>query len=547
MARSQIGVMTRSQIGVMAGIRGSLLAAICLLLVGCGVDDGVDTSSVLHRGLGTDPESLDPQRARSVQAADVLRDIGEGLLSYTRGGQLTPGAAESWEVSDDGLVYTFKIRPEARWSDGSPVSAENFVVGLRRLVDPSIAAFYASTVADIENAGAIIRGKAAVEKLGVTALDAKTLQIRLSRPVPYLLSLLTHPSTFPARPMAANTESGKRDRTLVSNGAYRLASWEPGSILRLQRNEHYWNDAATAVDAVHHHVITEEIAELNRYRAGELHTTGNVPPENFAATKEKFGDELRIAQYLGIYYFGFNLSRPPFKENPQLRQALSMAIDREVLVEKITGRGEAPAYSWVPPGTSNYEPPRLSYADLSQNERNTIAQSLYEQAGYSADNPAVIELRYNTSATQRRVVLAVQAMWREVLGVEVTLINEEFQVLLTNIRDAQVTEAFRGSWIGDYDDATTFLNLLAGDNPSNVSGYKSETYDSLMQRAATQVDAGRRRLFLEEAERVLLADHPVVPLYFYVSKHLVRPDVKGWEDNVLDYHYSQHLSLDAAH
>ena len=271
-----------------------------------------------------------------------------------------------------------------------------------------------------------------------------------------------------------------------------------------------------------------------------------MPPENFAATKELFGDELRVAQYLGIYYFGFNLSRPPFKDNPQLRQALSMAIDREILVERITGRGEAPAYSWVPPGTSNYGPPRLSYAELSQKERNTIARGLYERAGYNAEKPAVIELRYNTSATQQRVALAVQAMWREVLGVEATLINEEFQVLLTNIREAQITEVFRGSWIGDYNDATTFLNLFTGDNPSNVSGYQSKTYDSLMQRAAAQVDMGRRRLFLEEAERALLADHPVVPLYFYVSKHLVRPEVRGWDDNVLDYHYSQHLSLDAA-
>ncbi len=538
--------MARSQIGLMKRIRCSLLAAACLLLVGCGANDGADKRSVLNRGLATDPESLDPQRARSVQAADVLRDIGEGLLSYSADGQLVAGAAESWEISADGLVYTFTIRAAARWSDGKPVTAENFVAGLRRLVDPAIAAFYASTVIDIVNAGAIIAGRAAVETLGVAALDARTLQIRLSRPVPYLLSLLTHPSTFPARPATAVAESERRARTLVSNGAYRLMSWEPGSILRLQRNEHYWNDAATAIDAVHHHVITEETAELSRYRAGELHTTGNVPPENFAAIKQRYGDELRVAQYLGIYYFGFNLSRPPFKDSPALRQALSMAIDREILVKKITGRGEAPAYSWVPPGTSNYEPPRLSYANLSQNERNTIAQSLYEQAGYSADNPAVIELRYNTSATQRRIALAVQAMWREVLGVKVTLINEEFQVLLSNIREARITEAFRGSWIGDYNDATTFLNLLTVDNPSNVSGYTSDTFDALMQRAATQSDAGRRRLFLEEAERVLLADHPVIPLYFYVSKHLVRPEVKGWEDNVLDYHYSQHLSLDAA-
>jgi len=520
-----------------------LLVVGWLLVSGCSPRDVGDSQSLLHRGLTSDAESLDPQKARSVQAADVLRDIGEGLLGYTATGQLAPGSAQNWEIDDDGLGYTFFIREDARWSNGEPVTATHFVQGLRRLVDPANAAFYANTIADIGNAEAIIAGDAPVSELRVEAIDARTLRIELSRPVPYLLSLLTHPSTFPAYAASGNVDA---ERSPLSNGAYKLVSWEPGSILRLQRNEYYWNNAATAIDAVHHHVITEETVELNRYRAGELHTTDNVPPENFAATRKTYGDELRIAQYLGTYYYGFNLTRPPFQDNPELRRALSMAMDREVLVEKITGRGEAPAYSWVPPGTDNYDPPQLAYADLSQADRNSIARSLYQQAGFSADNPAQIELRYNNSDTQRRIALAVQSMWRETLGFEATLISEEFQVLLTNIREGQNTEAFRGSWIGDYNDATTFLNLLLSSNPANMTGYASDEFDSLMQRAATQVDPGRRRLYLEEAERVLLADHVIMPVYFYVSKHLVRPEVQGWQDNVLDYHYSQHLSLDAS-
>ncbi len=533
----------------MKPIRGTLLLILWmsggLLLSGCGATDDVDGRSVLHRGLSTDPESLDPQKARSVQAADVLRDIGEGLMGYSASGQLLPGAAESWQVSDDGLTYTFTIRANARWSNGDPVTAAHFVAGLQRLVDPAVAAFYASTIADIENAGKIISGDAPVTSLGVEATDERTLRISLSRPVPYLLSLLTHPSTFPAHDALADTDAGGSAQTPISNGAYKMLAWQPGSHLRLERNEYYWNDAGTAIDIINHHVVVEESAELNRYRSGELHTTSNVPPENFAAIREQYGDEMRISPYLGIYYYGFNLARPPFKGSPELRQALSMAIDRQVLVEKITGRGEAPAYSWVPPGTDNYDPPRLSYADLTQDERNAIAQSLYKQAGYSSEKPAELELRFNTSATQQRIALAVQSMWRDVLGLKASLVSEEFQVLLANIRDGQKTEAFRGSWIGDYNDATTFLKLFAGANPANVSGYVSEAFDSLMQRAARQVNPDRRRLYLEEAERVLLADHAVVPLYFYVSKHLVRPEVQGWEDNVLDYHYSQHLSLDA--
>jgi len=533
----------------MKPIRGVLLLILWmsggLFLSGCGAADDADGRSVLHRGLSTDPESLDPQKARSVQAADVLRDIGEGLMGYSASGQLVPGAAASWQVSEDGLTYTFTIRDNARWSNGDSVTAAHFVAGLRRLVDPAVAAFYASTIADIENAGKIIAGEALVTSLGVEATDAETLRITVSRPVPYLLSLLTHPSTFPAHEFLADIEAGGSAQTLISNGAYKMLAWQPGSHLRLERNEYYWNNAETSIDIVNHHVVVEETAELNRYRSGELHTTSNVPPENFNAIREDYGDEMRISPYLGIYYYGFNLARPPFKGSPELRQALSMAIDREVVVEKITGRGEAPAYSWVPPGTDNYNPPRLSYANLSQDERNAIAQSHYKRAGYSGENPAEVELRFNTSATQQRIALAVQAMWRDVLGFEASIVSEEFQVLLANIRDGRNTEVFRGSWIGDYNDATTFLNLLAGGNPANVSGYVSEPFDSLMQRAAMQVDPDRRRLYLEEAERILLADHAIVPLYFYVSKHLVRPEVQGWEDNVLDYHYSQHLRLDA--
>jgi ABC-type oligopeptide transport system substrate-binding subunit len=220
-----------------------------------------------------------------------------------------------------------------------------------------------------------------------------------------------------------------------------------------------------------------------------------------------------------------------------------MAVDRETLVEKVTGRGEAPAYSWVPPGVDNYDPRRFSYADMSQEERNAAARRLYREAGYGEDNPAEIELRYNTSDTQQRIALAVQSMWAEVLGVQTTLANEEFQVLLANMREAEVTQVFRSSWTGDYNDAHTFLNILQSGNPSNMPRFTNEEFDELMRHAADQIDPHARRLYLEEAERVLLGEHPVIPLYFYVSKHLVSTRVQGWGDNVLDYHYSQHLSL----
>ncbi len=524
-----------------------LLAVFGLVAVYSCSGEPVDAGAVLQRGIPADPETLDQHKARSTQAADVLRDLGEGLVGYSPTGELVPAAAESWEVSEDGRTYTFHLRAEARWSNGDRVTAEHFVLAFRRLVTPATAAFYANMLADVVNAAGAVAGKAPAEMLGVEAVDDLTLVVRLERPTPYLLSLLTHPSTFPLHPgsVAEHGDGFARPGTLISNGAFTLEAWVPGSALALRRNEKYWNDAATTLDGVNYHVVVQDSAELNRYRAGELHITSTVPPDNFEELKVQFGDELHVAPYLGIYYYGLNLLKPPFKDNPELRQALSMAVDREQLATKVLGRGEVPAFSWVPPGVSSYEPTVMSFATLSREARENLARRLYKEAGYSDENPLRIELRYNTSDTNKKIAAAIQSMWRNVLGVEATLVNEEFQVLLANMRDAEVTQVFRSSWMGDYNDAHTFLSVLQAGNAANMPRYANDEYESLMQRAARQVDDDRRRLYLEEAERVMLADHPVLPLYFFVSKHLVRPEVGGWGDNVLDYHYSQHLSLSA--
>ncbi len=510
-----------------------LSVLILTVLAACGGQSDSDNSSVLNRGIATDPETLDAHKARSLQSADVLREIGEGLVTFTATGELTPGAAESWAVSDDGLTYTFQLRETAKWSNGDSVIAEHFVFAAKRLRDPDTAAFYAAFLSDVTS---------------IEADGEQTLVVTLAQPTPYLLNLLTHPATFPMHPGSLEEHGDRfaRPGNLLSNGAYVLTDWVPGSVVTLQRNIHYWDNANTAIDEVRHHVLTDDSTQLARYRAGEIDITSSVPTENFAELRKEHGDSLRIAPFLNIYYYGFNLSKPPFKDNPELRQALSMTIDRELLVEKVIGRGETAAYSWVPPGVNNYKPTVFSYAPLTQAKRNKIAQGLYEAAGYSSEKPLKIEIRYNTNDTHRAIAIAVQAMWREALGVEATLVNEEFQVLLANIRAREITQVFRGSWTGDYNDAHTFLSIMQTDSAANVPGYSSAEYDDLMQRAAGQVDLEARRLYLEEAERVMLADHPAIPIYFYVSKHLVAPRVKGWGDNDLDYHYSQHLSLKAA-
>jgi oligopeptide transport system substrate-binding protein len=505
-----------------------------LLLAACScAEDRGPTDTTLNRGIIAEPDSLDAHKASSIQAANVLRDIGEGLVSYTENGALTPGVAERWAVSDDGLRYTFYLRPNARWSNGDTVTAEHFVFSVQRLVAPETAAFYAQFLSDVA---------------GVEAIGEQTLVVTLKRPTAYLLSLLSHPATFPMHPGAIEKHGASfaRPGKLLSNGAYVLQEWIPGSVITLQRNVNYWNNDATAIDTVKHHIVTEPTSEFARYRSGELDLTDSIPPNSLALARKELGDQVRVAPQLGVYYYGFNLTKPPFKGKPHLRQALSMAIDRDALVEKVTARGEVPAYGWVPPGVDNYAAVNLDYAALTQAERNRQAQQLYRAAGYGDENPLQLEMRYNTADTERRVALAIQAMWREVLGVETTLINEEFKVLLSNIADREITQAFRSSWIGDYNDAHTFLGILQSDNAANAPGYESGEYDQWMQRAAQQVDVGQRRLFLQEAERVLLADHPVIPIYFYISTHLVSPRIVGWGDNVLNYHYSQHLSFKAA-
>jgi oligopeptide transport system substrate-binding protein len=530
------------------------LAIVALSLgVLCSCDQGAKTDGatpagtrVLNRGIGPEPETLDPHLARTTQSHIALRDLFEGLVSYSAEGTLIGAAASRWEISDDGLQYTFWLRPEGRWSNGETVVAQDFVYSLRRLVDPATAAFYADTLSSVVNAAEIIAGDKPPQALGVEATSRFELKITLKEPTPYFLSLLAPAATYPVRE-ATVTKFGdrfSRPGNLIGNGAYRLEKWDLGLAITLERNEHYWNNKDTAIDVVRHHITVEPSIELYRYRAGELDITSTVPSEAFAQLRAERPDELRISTFLGTYYYGLNLNHPALGNSRELRQALSMAIDREALTASVTGRGEQPAYSWVPPGVDNYEPPQLSYANTSATKRNETAKRLYAEAGYDAANPLQIQLRYNNSETHQNIALAIQAMWRKTLGFEVELINEEFRVLVANMRAMEITQIFRSTWNGDYNDAYAFLSMFETDNPSNMFGYRNDDFDLQLQRAAKQTNPERRRLYLEEAESVLLADLPVIPIYYHVSKHLVSPAVHGWQDNVLDYHYSQHLSFD---
>jgi oligopeptide transport system substrate-binding protein len=540
-----VNILRHLKSGSVRGILPLLLLSVCVLNA-CGPETPLSVrATVLNRGTGDEPESLDMQKASSTGAGDVQRDIGEGLLGFTPNGELRAAAAERWTISEDGREYTFWLRPQARWSNGDPVTAEDFVYSFRRLVDPATAALYVKSVDSVANASEIISGQLMPDSLGISAVGNYELQIRLKQAVPYFLSLLTHPSTFPVHRGSVEQQGDAHARAgnLVSNGAYKLVDWQLGSHIELVRNEFYWNSAETAIERVMHYVSPEPMSELNRFRAGELDVTHTIPPESFRQMQQQRPDEVHISPALGVYYYGFNMTKPDLANNPKLREALSMAIDRETIAYEIVGRGEPPAYGWVPDGIANYHPRRFSYAILTKEERHHKARQIFQEAGYGVNNPLTIELRYNTSNIHQRIAASVQAMWKDVLGVETTLIQEEFQVLLENIQQKAVTEVFRLTWSGDYNDAHTFLSMFESNNPSNLTGYKSTEFDSMMQRAAAQTEPELRNRFLEEAEGVLLRGHPVIPLYFYVNKSMVSKRVKGWGDNVLNYHYSQHLSL----
>jgi oligopeptide transport system substrate-binding protein len=424
------------------------------------------------------------------------------------------------------------------------VVAADFVAALRRLVDPKTGSDYAQYADVIANTDDIVAGRKPPETLGIAAPDDATVVITLAAPAAYLPALLSHPSTCPVhRPtLAAHPESYARAGIMVSDGAFVLREWVQGSYVLAVRNHAYWNDAATRLGAVKYLVIPDENAELARYRSGELHITNVVPRGQFDWIREHLGSELHVSPQLNTYYYGFNLRRAPFSKEPGLRRALSEVIDREKLASLVLRVGELPAYGWVPPGTNDYTPQSFDYRGKPMEARIAEAQRLYREAGYSRAKPLSFELRYNAGEVHTKLALATASMWKEALGVEVRLTQVEFKTLLADIDRGDV-EVYRSSWVGDYNDAYTFAQYLKSDFGLNLPHYQSAAYDALLTRAAAAADLSARRALLEEAERVMLADTALMPLYFYVNKHLVKPAVLGWYDNVMNVTYSKDLGL----
>lgn len=532
-------------------ITGAALAAV-LLVTACGppamdpdaTDQDPGVGSTLHRGNGAEPQSLDPHRGDATPASNIQHDLFEGLVTEAADGTLVPGSAATWQTSADGRVYTFRLRTDGRWSNGDRLTAADFEFALRRAVDPATRSSYAQLLAPIENATAITAGELPVEALAVVAVDDATLRITLQYPATYFIELLAHPMAYPLhRPsLEAWGETFARPGRLVSNGAYMLAEWVVQSHVRLTKNPFYRARDEVAIETVYYHPIESPTTELKRYRAGDLDWTEQVPHRQITWIREHLAEEFHVAPYLGVYYFGFNVERPPFADRPTLRRALSLAIDRQIITEQVTGGGEIPAYTFVPP-MPGYTAPTPAWTAWSRERQLAEARRLYADAGFGPDRPLEVEIRYNTNDNHRQMALAIAAMWKQALGVRSRLVNQESKVFYEARRSRAGTEVFRAAWIGDVRDPVNFLDILQSANGQNDTGFADADYDRLLEQAARETDSVRRLDLLSQAEAVMLEDQPILPIYFYVSRRLVKPRVRGWRPNLLDFHPTRHMTI----
>ncbi|HXP96722.1 MAG TPA: peptide ABC transporter substrate-binding protein [Telmatospirillum sp.] len=502
---------------------------------------------VLRRGNAAEPESLDPARSDTVNASRIQDDLFEGLVILDADDRPQPGAAESWTVSSDGLTYVFKLRPGLVWSDGSPLTAEDFVYSFRRVVDPATASSYAFILFSFQNAEEIVQGKIKdLSKLGVEAPDSRTLRIQLKRPTPYLLAELAHAKFMPVK--RANVEkygaSFTQPGNLVSNGAFVLEEWTPQARIVVAKNPKYWDAANVHIDKVIFYPISSPNEELNRYRAGELDVTYIVPNAQIDTLRKTLGPELHSNTQFELNYLGFNLTKPPFADNPKLRQALSMVIDRETLVEKLIKDGAPAAYSAVPAaGDPNYKPAKLIWSSLPMAERISKAKAIYAEAGYGPDHPLSIEFRFQTDEDARKVVIAIASMWQTALGVKTSLVSEEFKMLVAHRHEKQLTQVFYDAWVGDYPDATTFLDLFTSGSGENDPGYANPKFDALIAEAGKTLDVAGRASLLQRAETLLLEDNAIIPTYNRVELFLVKPYVKDYRPNPCGYTYSKTVTI----
>jgi oligopeptide transport system substrate-binding protein len=504
--------------------------------------DKLSTARVLRRGLPGEPRTLDPQLGEDTFSFPVLRDLYEGLTAEDRSGQVIPGAAKSWTVDTTGTIYTFQLRDDAKWSDGNRIVATQFVQGLRRAVDPQTASGSSALLAVIKGAGEIIAGRKKVTELGVTALDESSVRIELEHPAPFVLQVLSQPIAAPVYiyPATSANKQETVDKTKLSNGAYTLIRRIPGSFIELARNPNYWDASNVSIERVRYVNAESEATEIREYVAGQIDLTSTIPAPDLERLTQKYGTEIQSAPILGTLYLALNVSEPPLRDKRDLRQALSMAVDRDRIAELVTV-GVTPAYTFVSKGISGYQAPAYPWSEWTREHQLDYARNLYAHSGYSDSRPLHLTLYFNSGESIQRIMIAIAASWKQNLGVSTDLVSDEFRVFLAGRKDHSRWDVARLGWYADYDDAASFLEVFAKNNSQNDPGYMSPEFNRLIDAARIEPNPEQRILLLQKSEEVLLNDYPIIPVYFYTARRLVKPYLGGAEITPLNHTYSKHL------
>ena len=477
--------------------------------------------------------TLDPQLNEDVNGSEIERDLFEGLLNQDADGNVVPGVALSFEASEGNTVYTFKLR-ESKWSNGDPVTANDFVYAWRRAVDPKTASPYQwyMEIMALKNVKAVSKGEMELSELGVEAVDDYTLKVTLENPIPYFPSMVSHSTTFPTHKATIDKFGDKwtRPENMVSNGAYKLTEWVLKERSVRERNTNYWNNDATIIDKVVALVINDENVALTRYKAGELDRT-EIPAGQYPALKKSNPDEAFSFPRLCNYYYTFNLSdsdqAPKAFKDIRVRQALSYAVDRNIIVNNVLKGGQYPAYTFTPEATAGFQVPDVPYAKMTQKERDKKAVELLKAAGYGKDNPLKFDLLYNTDEAHKKVATTLSQMWKQKLGVQVVLANQEWKTFLET-RKSQAFSLARGAWCGDYNEASTFLDLMKSDAGYNHGKFVNSDVDKLLTAAKTSKDPSEN---YKGVEQIMADEMPVIPLYHYTGILMMKPDFKGWPFN----------------
>ena len=494
-------------------------------------------SGTLHWGNSTEPQSLDPHIATGVPEHHIISSLMEGLVFKDKETlEPRPGVAKSWDISEDGRVYTFYLRENARWSNGDVHNAHDYAWSWWRALQPGLGNLYAYMYFPIENAKAYYDGEISdFDQVGVKALDDFTLEVRLANPTPYFLQLLDHYSMFPVH-QATVEKFGTADQrgtrwtyegNIVGNGAFQLKEWKINRRITVERNPHYWNADNVGLNQIIFYPTENVTTEERMFRAGQLHYSG-VPSDKIATYKESKNPALRIQPYLGTYFYRLNVETPHLQDK-RIRRALAMTIDRESLISQITKGGQIPAYAITPPGTMGY------YPDTDLKFDPEAAKKLLAEAGYPDGNgfPAT-EILYNTSEGHRKIAVAIQQMWKEHLNIDVNLLNQEWKVYLDTVsgRNYQIA---RAGWIGDYVDPNNFLDMFICKGGNNRTHWCNKEYDKLILEQAPRAKSHAQRLAIfKRAEKMLMDDMPVIPIYIYTSNNLVHPTVKNFTNNILN-------------